>query len=201
MAPDDKAAPGPQTGPTAAEIAHLQQAIAALCLDIEMRDTQEAQTVAMAIDYIYQGHLHHAMDVLTMRLVALTRARARGGSSEVAQRGEVQAETVADTSEVRVASSPSGKKTGRGSASSATFREALIQAGYEMDVEDRPWWWIDQVKKGGILQCFGFIVPTDLAKLAAVCVCFADDIYPEEPPVRRPKRRCMRPCCFTGTPL
>ena len=185
MAPDDKAAPGPQTGPTAAEIAHLQQAIAALCLDIEMRDTQEAQTVAMAIDYIYQGHLHHAMDVLTMRLVALTRARARGGSSEVAQTGEVQAETVADTSEVRVASSPSGKKTGRGSASS----------------KDRPWWWIDQVKKGGILQCFGFTVPTDLAKLAAVCVCFADNIYPEEPPVRRPKRRCMRPCCFTGTPL
>ena len=191
MAPDDKAAPGPKTGPTAAEIAHLQQAIAARCLDTA------AQTVAMAIDYIYQGHLHHTMDVLTMRLVALTRARARGGSSEVAQRGEVQAETVADTSEVRVASSPSGKKTGRGSASSATSRAALIQADHEMDAEDRPQWWDAIVKKGGILQCFGFTVPTDLAKLVAVCVCFAVNIYP--PPVARPKRRCIRPCCCAGT--
>ena len=53
-----------------------------------MRDTQEAQTVAAAIDHICQGHLRQAMNVLTMRLVALIRARARGGGWEVAQRGE-----------------------------------------------------------------------------------------------------------------
>ena len=55
----------------------------------ELRDTREAMTIGMAMDLVNRGCYEKALDVLTMRLVALSRAKAKGGSWEKAQRGEL----------------------------------------------------------------------------------------------------------------
>jgi len=55
----------------------------------DLRDTREATTLALAIDYVNRSQFEKAMDVLTMRLVALSKAKSKGGSWEKAQRGEL----------------------------------------------------------------------------------------------------------------
>ena len=54
-----------------------------------MRDLREAQTIAAAIEQVSRRDLERAMDILCMRLVALQRAKAKGGSWEKAQRCEL----------------------------------------------------------------------------------------------------------------
>ena len=55
----------------------------------ELRDQREAATLAAIVDHINNDRLPHAMDVATMRLTALTRAKSQGGSWEKASRMEL----------------------------------------------------------------------------------------------------------------
>ena len=55
----------------------------------EVRDLTEAQTLGAALDLINRRRLEQAMDLLTMRLAALSKAKAKGGTWEKAQRVEL----------------------------------------------------------------------------------------------------------------
>jgi hypothetical protein len=55
----------------------------------ELRDQREASTLAAAIDHINNDRVAQAMDVMAMRLTALTRAKAAGGSWDKASRMEL----------------------------------------------------------------------------------------------------------------
>ena len=54
-----------------------------------VRDQREALTVATMMDHLNRDRVAEAMDVGTMRLTALTRAKAAGGSWEKASKGEL----------------------------------------------------------------------------------------------------------------
>jgi hypothetical protein len=55
----------------------------------DLRDQREASTLAAAIDHINNDRVAQAMDVMAMRLTALTRAKAAGGSWDKAPRMEL----------------------------------------------------------------------------------------------------------------
>ena len=55
----------------------------------EVRDVREAQTLAAAMEALNLSDLSRAMDILAMRLMALQRAKAKGGSWEKAQQLEL----------------------------------------------------------------------------------------------------------------
>ena len=55
----------------------------------EVRDNREATTIATAMDLINAHEFGKAMDVLTMRLIALTKAKSKGGTWNAAQRNEL----------------------------------------------------------------------------------------------------------------
>ena len=55
----------------------------------DLRDQREASTLAAAIDHINNDRVDQAMYVMAMRLTALTRARAAGGSWDKASRMEL----------------------------------------------------------------------------------------------------------------
>ena len=56
---------------------------------VELRDTREAQTLAMAMDAINQNQLATCMDVLAQRIQALQAAKQKGGSWEKAAKIEL----------------------------------------------------------------------------------------------------------------
>ena len=56
---------------------------------VELRDTREAQTLAMAMDAINQNQLATCMDILAQRIQAIQAAKAKGGSWEKAAKIEL----------------------------------------------------------------------------------------------------------------
>ena len=59
----------------------------------ELRDQREVQTLALVMDLINAQDLATAMDVLAQRIIAIQRAKAKGGSWEKAEAAELLAGT------------------------------------------------------------------------------------------------------------
>ena len=55
----------------------------------EVRDRREALTILQSMDYINQGEVEKAMDVLSMRITALLEAKASGGTWDKAAKKEL----------------------------------------------------------------------------------------------------------------